>query len=451
MKRFDLIVIGAGAGGLNSARAAVALGKQVALIERYKPGGECTWAGCIPSKALIQMAKDITVARKFADIAVDSRAVMRKVRELIESAHQGESVSTLIDAGIHYVQGDARFINANCVDVDGQRIEADAVILATGSSAAIPAIPGIDSVAYLTNESIFQLDKLPKSLVVLGGGAIGVELSQALQRLGVGVTLVERANSLLPREDGELADIVSQQLVADGVCIRTSSTATQITEEGTGVLVRMDSPNGSTEVRAEALLVALGRRANVGAINLEAVGVEHNEQGICVDEFCQTSVPNIYAVGDVVGPYLFSHTAGHQARQVIRNLYGKVLEPVCMDGVAWCTFSEPEFARSGLTEEQARQKRGDGVEVFVASYEDLDRAVVDQKTVGRAKVICDAQGFLLGASIVGERACELLGELQVMQQHAVPLQSLARTIHPYPGYSELLFSLGLDAAERIPT
>lgn len=449
MEYFDLVVIGAGAGGLNSAFSAASMGKKVALIEREKPGGECTWAGCIPSKALIQLAKDVKVAQKFAAVSVDSVDVMQKVRALTELAHQGEAVPVLEEAGIHYISGAAMFKRPNVLCVNDQEIQADNVVIATGSRAVVPDIQGLASVPFLTNENFFQLERLPSSIIVLGAGAIGVELSQAMQRLGVQVSLVDKADCVLPREEPEFALAVREVLAAEGVEVHTGCAAEKVSQGPDGISLIVNCEGQTLEIKGEAILVALGRRANVHTLNLSDVGINHTARGIQVDEYCETSAKGIYAVGDVVGPYLFSHTAGHQARSVIRNIYGNVKSPVKLNNYAWSTFCEPELARCGLSEAEARGSMADGVKIYTADYSNLDRAVVDQKTTGMAKVICDDQGNILGASIFGERACELLCEIQVMRQHGIALQSLQEAIHPYPGYSELLLGLSLEAYETI--
>lgn len=446
MQNFDLAVVGAGAGGLNSAFTAVAAGKRVVLMERHKPGGECTWAGCIPSKALIQIAKDVKIAQKYASTTIDGAGIMRRVRELIEEAHQAEAIPTLQAAGIEYRSGTARLIDSNTLDVDGQIIHADRIVIATGSSPIVPDIEGLQTVSYMTNENVFQLQSLPQSLIVLGAGAIGVELSQAFQRLGVKVCLVDQADTILPREEPEFAAAVQEMLSAEGVEVHVGRAAETVRQEGAEIVLSLAGGGSTQEVRGHALLLALGRKPNTDTINLSDVGVEYDAKGIKVDAFCETTTPGIHAVGDVVGPHLFSHTGGHQARALVRNLYTlRSAKPIAMDGVAWCTFTEPELAHCGLSEVEARRAYGDKVSIFRAEYADLDRAVVDQKTRGMAKVICDERGTILGASIFGERACELLCEIQVMKQHGIPLQELQAAMHPYPGYSEILLQVSLEA------
>lgn len=449
MKKYDLAVIGAGSGGLNSGFTAAAMGKKVVMIERHQPGGECTWSGCIPSKAIIQIAKDVKAAQKFTDIDIDSTAIMNKVRALIHEANQAEAVPVLEDAGIEYLQGAAQFKDAHTLEVNGQIIEAENIIISTGSSAMVPPISGLDTIPYLTNENIFDLKILPKRLIVLGGGAIGVELSQALQRLGVQIQLVEMADHILIKEEKEFALAVQEYLSNEGVQFYTASKAIEFKQSDEAIELTIATASGHQHIIGDAVLLALGRKPNTDTLNLDDIGIQYGPRGIEVNEYNQTTVPHIYAIGDVVGPYLFSHSGGHQARSVVRNLYASNKRAVNLDSIAWCTFVEPELARCGFTEEEARQKYGNDILIFTQNYADLDRAVVDQKTFGMAKVICDSQGHILGASILGERACELLCELQVMKQHGIPLQGLQDAMHPYPGYSELLLALSLDAYSQL--
>lgn len=449
MEKYDLAIIGAGPGGLNSAYSAVAANKKVLLIEKNKLGGECTWSGCIPSKALIQLAKEIKSAQKYATVKIDGISIMNKVRSLVEEAHQAESIEILEKKGINYKCGEALFKSANILVINGDAIWANEIIIATGSSPIIPDIKGLNKIEYLTNENIFKLKNLPKSMIVLGAGAIGVELSQALQRLGVDMHLIQRSSSILSREEPEFALAVQHILSNEGVKVYTNSKLLSVSQERDEVKLTIKIGDKLEEIYAEMLLVSLRRQPNTHTLNLDDVGIVYNAKGIQVDEFHQTNIENIYAIGDVVGEYLFSHTAGYQARSLIENLYDSKKHPIKLDSIAWCTFTDPEFARCGLSEQDACLKHGQSIKVFTSNYTELDRAVVDQKTCGMVKVICDSEGYILGASILGERACELLCELQVMKQNNIPFQKLMEAIHPYPGYSEILLQLSMDAYNMI--
>jgi len=442
---YDLIVIGAGAGGLNASLEAVTLGKNVLLIEKFRPGGECTWSGCIPSKALIQIADEIHTAKKYADISIDTKEVMDKVRQLTKTAHEGESVAVLRSEGINYLNGFAKFVNKNTVEVNGKNITATNIIISTGSSAFVPEIKGLNETGYLTNENIFKLEKLPESIIVLGAGAIGVELSQAMARLGVTVTLVEMEGSILSREDYEAVTLLTDILISDGVKVITGARGTEVRKGDNSVELTLNIEGKIETIDAESILIALGRKANLEGINLDKLGIEKTNTNIIVNEFMQTNLSNIYAVGDVVGPYLFSHMGGLQGRNAVRHMYSPNRVKGMTKDYVWTTFTHPELARTGYTEIEAREKYGDQINIYKAGYSSSDRAVVDGKSQGLAKIICDSEGKIIGASILGERAGELIGEIQLLKLLNQPFAKLVEAIHPYPTYSEVLTSLSRSA------
>jgi pyruvate/2-oxoglutarate dehydrogenase complex dihydrolipoamide dehydrogenase (E3) component len=446
MENYDLLIIGAGAGGLNSAFAAVEKGKKVLLIDKNKPGGECTWFGCIPSKALIQLAKDHQTAQKYCSFTIDTTKIMDKVRDLIEITHQHEAVTVLKDAGIHYINGFAKIISQNEVSINGKKIQAEKIIITTGSRAAVPPIKGIHDVDYLTNETFFARKDLPKTLIVLGGGPIGIELAQAVQRLGTKVILVEMSDRLLIKEEKEVSNELEKILLKEGIELHTSSKAIEVHETEHEISLIIEKDGKMETIIGERLLLASGRKANVEGFGLEELNIELKNGYIAINEKYQTSVQSIFAIGDVVGPYLFSHTAGFQARELIEYLYEKKEpENVSEKNVAWTTFTDPEIARLGLTEEEARTIYKENVKIIMADYNELDRASVDEKTIGFAKIICDKSNYILGATLMGERAAELLGELQIAKQNNIPLTKIKNIIHPYPSYSEMLHALSLKA------
>ncbi len=444
MEKYDVAVIGAGAGGLNVSFTALKMGKKVLLIEKNKPGGECTWTGCIPSKALIHIADEINTAKKYAEIKIDSEAILKKVRELRATAHQAESVESLEEAGLNYLNGTAKFVDKNTLDVDGNKIRAEKIFVCTGTSAAVPDIQGLDKISYLTNENIFSLNRFPASMIVLGAGAIGVELSQAMNRLGVKVTLVEMADSILFREEKDLALKLEGILAQEGVEIMTSAKAMEVGKDAEGVRLVV-AQNGATKViTAEKILIATGRTPNLAGFGLDKIGVKYSKKWIEVDEYLETAAEGVYAAGDIVGPYLFSHMGGVQGRLAVKNAFGAENEKVDYSNAAWCTFTHPEFARTGLTETQARERYADKIKVYSYDYKDIDRAVVEEKTEGLFKLICDEDGYVVGASILGERACEVLCELQVVKTFKLKFSELGKVIHPYPSYSETLFNMSMQ-------
>ena len=440
MKTYDLIVIGAGAGGLTSAFTALGFGKKVLMIDKAKPGGECTWSGCIPSKALINIAKDAHAAKKFTDVQVDTVKVMNQVRDVIQRVYEEETPEKLEEAGADFVKGAARFTSPTTVAVNGETYSAKRIMITTGSSPFVAPIPGLDSVDYLTNDNFFLQERLPESAMVLGGGAIGVELAQAMNRLGVTVTLIEMMPDILFREEPEYAALLREQVAAEGVKFCVGAKATQVSQTAEGISVTVDRDGQTETLTAKSMLVALGRKANTEGLGLEEIGI-NVDKGIVVNEKMQTSVPGIYACGDVVGPYQFSHMANYQGKIATMNALLPLKRKTDYQHTPWCTFTEPEFARTGLTEQEAREKHGDKIRVYEYDFAKLDRAKTKPSDVGRIKLICDTRSRVLGAHIIGPRAGELVCEVQVIKSLGKPFGKLQSVIHPYPTYADSLRQL----------
>lgn len=441
MKEYDIVIIGAGAGGLTAAYTAKGFGKKVALIERNNPGGECTWSGCVPSKALINIAKDVYIAKKYADIEVDTSEVLEKVRRVIKNVYEGENPQVLEKDGIDFIKGFAKFIDKNKLDVNGNIIKGKKIIISTGSSPFIPPIKGLDKVNFLTNENIFTQEKLPENIIVLGAGAIGVELSQALNRLGIRVSLVEMMDSVLFREEDELAKLLEERLINEGVNIYTSTKAVNVNEVNNKIILEVERNDNIDTLEGDSILLALGRTPNINNLNLEEVEVKFNKRGIEVNEYLETNVKNIYAVGDVVGPYQFSHMANMQGITAVQNAVLPINKKIDYSHVAWCTFSEPELARAGLTEKEARDKYKDDIRVYTETYKNLDRAKTKEDDLGIVKIICDKKGKILGASVLGNRAGEIISEIQTIKTLGINFTKLSKVIHPYPTYSEILVKI----------
>lgn len=441
MREYDIVIIGAGSGGLTSAYTAKGFGKKVALIERNNPGGECTWSGCVPSKALINIAKEIHIAKKFAEIKVDTGEVLQKVRGVIQNVYEGETPDVLEKDGIDFIKGFAKFVDKNTLDVNGNIIKGKKIIISTGSSPFIPPIKGLDKVDFFTNENIFTQKKLPQNIIVLGGGAIGVELSQALNRLGIKVSLVEMMDSILFREEEELVKLLEEKLVAEGVNIYTSTKAVDVNEVNNKIILKAERKNEMNILEGDAILVALGRTPNIDNLNLEEIEVKFNRKGIEVNEYLETSVKDIYAVGDVVGPYQFSHMANAQGITAVQNAVLPINKRIDYSNVAWCTFCEPELARAGFTEKEARDKYKDNIRVYTETYKNLDRAKTKEGSLGVVKIICDRKGKVLGSSVLGDRAGEIISEIQIVKTLGINFAKLSKVIHPYPTYSEILVKI----------
>jgi len=443
---YDLIVIGAGAGGLTTAFGAIGFNKKVLLIDKENPGGECTWSGCIPSKALINIANEIHIAKKYSDFTIDGKNIMNRVREIISEVFSHEDPVALKNAGIDYIRGHAKIINKKQVKVNNTIFKTKNIVISTGSSPFVPPIKGLENIDYLTNENIFKLENLPKSITILGGGAIGIELGQALSRLEVEVSLIERNSRIHPKEDEEMSKFLTETLEKEGIKIYTGYSAEKVTEDDSITVTAKNKNDETVEVSSEKLLVALGRQANLKDLGLEELGIKHDGRKIFVDSHLQTSQKSIYCVGDVIGPYQFSHMANYQGQIVVQNLFLPVKKKVNYEHIGWCTFSHPELASIGINEEEAIKKFGkDNIKLFKFDEKDSDRAITKANDTLKIKIITDKKLNLLGASILGERAGELICELQALKSNNLTLDSLYKIIHPYPTYSNIYNKIGTTA------
>ncbi len=451
---YDLIVIGGGPVGLVSSKLAAGLGKKVALIEKERLGGDCTLTGCVPTKTLIALANYIHYAHDlapfnctFSTSCLDTRKILEHVHTIVDEIYAGHTPELLEKEGISVIFGEASFHDKHTLLVQGKQLTAKSFIIGTGSMPFIPPIEGLESVPYLTNKNFFSLSELPKSILILGGGPIGVELGSCLQRLGTRVTLIEANNRILPREDEELVQHLSTALQHDGILLKTNHTAVKASHTQSEVSLEcLDSAQNRVTFSAEKLLIAVGRRPAIDGLNLEKAGVSYTRKGITVNDTLQTTASHIYAAGDVVGPYLFSHMAEYQASIATRNaLIPFFKKKVDYRQAVWVTFSDPELASSGLTEKAAREQYGDNIHVYRSSYMQSDRPRTDGRTRGMGKYICDKKGYLIGAHIYGARAGELIAELQVAKYNNIKFSSLYNVIHPYPTYSSVTWQAAKTA------
>jgi pyruvate/2-oxoglutarate dehydrogenase complex dihydrolipoamide dehydrogenase (E3) component len=446
---YDLVVIGVGSGGISAANLALRLGKKVAVVEKARIGGDCTWYGCVPSKALIRSAAVAHEIGRMADYGLgtegptrlDTRRVMDHVRSVRHGIYQGETPEVFEEMGIKVYLGAPEFQNAHTVRIGDQTVSSKSFVISTGSSPFVPPVKGLRDVPYLTNETLFELETLPGSMIVLGGGPIGTEMAAALSRLGVEVTVVEKAGRILARDDEELVRILMEKLVEEGVELLTGHEAVECAAEADGIALTVRDAGGQTSVRkADKLLVSVGRRPNVEGLGLENAGVEYSARGIQVNDSLQTTAPNIYACGDVVGSYQFSHIAEYHASIAVPNalLPLPIKRKVDYENIVWCTFTEPELAHAGLSEDEAREKHGDSIRIYRYSYDGIDRARTDLADVGLTKFICDRKGKLVGIHILGERAAELLHQAQLAKTLGVPFRKIQSMIHIYPTYGDLV-------------
>jgi pyruvate/2-oxoglutarate dehydrogenase complex dihydrolipoamide dehydrogenase (E3) component len=441
MNRRDLVVIGGGAGGLVVASVAGQLGLKVTLIEKAATlGGDCLHHGCVPSKTLIHSARIAALMRRGGDFglpavapAVDLGKVADHVQTVINHIQQHDDPERFRGYGCEVLLGTpAEFASPNEVRVGAQTISARRFVIATGSHPAIPPIPGLAEAGFLTNLDVFALRVLPRKLLVLGGGPIGLELAQAFARLGSRVTLVERLPHLLPREDPEIADALGSCLAAEGIDIRVSTNVERVSRAGDWRIIEC---SGGLKLEADAILVALGRRPNTDGLGLKSAGVAFDANGVRVDRRLRTSQKHIYAAGDVCGPYPFTHMAEYQAGIVISNAVFRFPKKTDYRVVPWVTFTDPELARVGLTESQARAQ---GIEPTVLrfAFKDIDRAVTEAESSGFIKLIAH-KGKILGASLLGPHAGELIHEIVLAMKTGASLGDISATIHAYPTLAQV--------------
>lgn len=436
---FDIVVIGGGSGGLVVAAGGSTLGAKVALVEKHRLGGDCLWYGCVPSKTLIKSAQVAFYMRHAerwalapADPKPDLARVMERVREVIAQIEPFDSPERFRGLGVDVVFGEGHFVAPDVFEVGGRRLTARTFVIATGSRPAVPPIPGLESVPYLTNETVFDLREQVPSLIVVGSGPIGSELAQAFRRLGCEVTVVDMASSTLPREDPDLAAVVHRQLVAEGIRFRFDATLVKVAGTAGAIEVTVRGKDGAEQTLAAThLLLAAGRKLNVEGLGLETAEVAMDRGRIVVDDKLRTSQSHIYVVGDVAGGYQFTHLAEHHAGIVLRRAIFRLWWAKPSPILPWCTYTDPELARVGLSETEAQQTNI-AHRVYRFPFEDIDRARAEGETEGFAKIITDPKGKLLGAAIVGPHAGELIAEYGLALTKGMAAKDISGVIHTYP-------------------
>ena len=444
-ERYNLVVVGGGAAGLVSSYIAATVKAKVALVERHRLGGDCLYTGCVPSKALLKaagLAAEIRGAGRFglrvAMPEVDFPAVMARVRSVITAIEPHDSIERYTRLGVECLTGEAHLLDRHHVQVGERVLRTRAIVLALGAEPIVPAITGLETVPYLTSENLWSLSELPRRLTVLGGGPIGCELAQAFQRLGSQVTVIERSPRILPREDDDVANLVTEQLRQDGVTILTNTGVKAVHRAATGFTVTVAGA-GASSVPGDQLLIAVGRRARTADLELARLGLELNENGaLQVDRYLRANGHNIYACGDLIGPFQFTHVASHQAWYAAVNALFAPFKKFAVDYrvIPRVTFTDPEVAQVGLSESEARAA---AIPHEVSRYPlaDLDRALADGVARGQVKVLtAPGKDRILGASVVGARAGELITEFVTAMKHGIGLNQILGTIHAYPTFSE---------------
>jgi pyruvate/2-oxoglutarate dehydrogenase complex dihydrolipoamide dehydrogenase (E3) component len=452
---YDLVVVGAGTAGLVTAAAAAGLGARVALVERHLMGGDCLNVGCVPSKSLLAAAHTAHSVRRAAilgirtgPVSVDFPAVMRRLRETRAAIATNDSAARFRSLGVDVFLGQARFLRTGETEVAGTVLRWKKAVIATGARAAIPDVPGLAEARPLTNESVFNLVELPGRLAVIGAGPVGCELAQAFRRLGSDVTLVASGPRPLPRDERDAGDVLATCLRADGVHLVADARLTRVETRGNTHRLHLATRSGTTFVEAEQILVAAGRRPNLDGLGLEAVGVESDPvRGVAVDDHLRTTNRRVFAAGDVCLRHQFTHAADFSARIVIQNALFFGRKRLSALAIPWCTYTDPEVAHVGLTVAEAAA-RGITTAAFRREFAEVDRARAGAETDGFVEILVRAgTDRIVGATIVGAHAGDMISEISVAMAGGVGLGRLASVIHPYPTLAEAIRQCG-DAYNR---
>ncbi|MDA2918927.1 mercuric reductase [Desulfobacterota bacterium AH_259_B03_O07] len=439
MKSYDVVVLGGGSAGLTAATGSVKFGLKVALIEKEKLGGDCLYYGCVPSKTLIRSAKIVSLLKRAnefgldrTDVSFEFANVIGHVWDVINKIGEHDDPERFRKMGVDVIFGDPRFVSKNEIEIDGKRIKSKKFVISTGSRSLTPNIKGLKETGFITHVDIFHLKTLPPSIIVIGAGPIGMEMSQAFARFGSEVTVLEMENQILPKEDIDISKTLESCLAKEGIRFSLGTTAKRVRTENGKKIVVCEKDGKENLHRADEILVAVGRSPNVEGLNLEAPGVEYDEKGIKVNRSLKTTAKNIWACGDVVGPYLFTHMAEYQAGIVLRNALFKLPAKTDYKVVPWTTFTDPEVAHIGLTEYEAVENELN-YNIYKYNYSDVDRALTEVEGQGFIKILCTGwSGKIIGAHIVGPNAGELIHELILAVRKGLTVKDISSTIHVYP-------------------
>lgn len=442
MKKYDIAIIGAGAAGLSIAAFASQVGSKVILFESDKMGGDCLNYGCIPSKSLLSIAKTCNNTKDASNFglkisgSIDIKSVMSKVHSVIKTIEKNDSQDRFESLGVTVIRAKASFYDKNTIIANDKLYKAKKIVIATGSSTSIPNIPGIKDVNYLTNDTVFDLLEKPEHLVIVGGGPIGCEMASAFVRLGSKVTVIEMLKAL-PRDDEDCADIVKQRLIEQGCEILENTKTNSISNSSGNISIEVESNGIIKTIKGTHLLMAAGRKANIASLDLEKANVNLDERGkIITDPYLRTTNKNIYIAGDAVFDMQFTHVASYHASIIIKSILFKKKEAVDYSVIPWVTYTDPELAHVGLTEVEARQKHNN-IKIISANYAEVDRAITEDKTTGKIKVMCSKSGNILGVSIVGESAGDLITPWTILIKNKKNIKSITEIVVAYPTFSEI--------------
>lgn len=445
---FDAIVIGGGAAGLTASGIAANLGAKTMMIESHLLGGDCTWTGCVPSKVILKAGKvahQIKTASTYGLIdsepEINFQNVIKHVHKVREEVYEDADRPEIFEEmGIEVVFGKGAFKDKHTIEIklhDGttRTVTGKFFFIATGARAAVPPIEGLDSVKYLTNESLFEIDQLPEELMIIGGGPIGVEMSQAFANLGSKPVIIDMADQIMQNDDAELVQILMEELKNQGVSFELGSSIRKISRNGDRIKVHIEQGGKARVIEGSHLLMATGRRPNIEELNLESAGISYTKKGITVNNSCQTNVSHIYAIGDVSGRYQFTHMSEHMAKVATTKALLKLPMSLDTKHVPWATYTEPELAHVGATEDELISK-GTKFETYRFPYSKIDRAITEGQTTGLIKIYASKlTGKIYGASVVGAHAAEMISEYALAMKNGVTLRKLADTIHPYPSWA----------------
>lgn len=452
---YHIIVIGGGSGGLLVAAASSSLGAKVALIESNKMGGECLNYGCVPSKSLLRSAhinSYVNNANRYGlnagNHTVDINSVLNRVNKVVDGISPHDSKERFEEMGVDVYLSKGEFIDANRIAIGDKSITGKNIVIATGSSPTIPPIEGLDKVNYYTNETIFNIEYLPKHLIVLGAGPIGTELSQAFNNLGSKVTMVNRSDALFRKDEPEVKPIMKDIFISEGVEFQMNIKIKSVKEDDEGITLLIEKDGKDIKVKGDALLVALGRKPNTKELGLKKAGVELSDKGhVLTDSYLRTNIKNIYAVGDVTGLYAFTHMAGYQGSIVVQNIIFPVKKKVDYSNVPWVTYTKPEVAHVGHTEKHLTDNKME-YKVYMESLSENDRALAEENTEGFLKIITDKRGIVIGATMISEKAGEQIGLANMAINKKIKITEFMQITFPYPTELEIYKTLAVNARKE---
>ncbi len=443
-EKLDVVVIGGGTGGLVTASGCARLGRRVALIEREALGGDCLWTGCVPTKALVasaRLAHQMRTASAFGLSPVtpklDPKSIMDSMREAQRIAGKHDDPEKFRKLSIDVIEGSARFVANNAVEVNGRRLEAKDIVIATGSRTRVPPIDGLREAGFIDHVSFLKQNAFPASILILGGGSIGIEFAQMLRRFGAEIIVTEMVDDIVNKEDPDVIARVRQILREEGVEINTGWSAKSVRTEAGKKVVRIEDKNGeSREVRIDEIFVASGRQGNTEDLGLEVAGVKTEKSYVVANKYLETTAARIWACGDVHGRLQFTHAAAYDAVKLVRNMLFPGKSAVNYDDIPWALYTDPEVGHIGMTEPEARQAFGDEVRIYSVEMADVDRAVVDRATSGFIKFVCDRKGRILGAHAMCTNASTLIEEIVLARKKGVKIGALAQLVSPYPSLAD---------------